>query len=390
MMRSRPGGSRVSCVANVALAPSILKALKRSPVSQRTPRRSPSRSVDQQEIVGCPSPRYEGSWTPMANMRYLPRRGRAPPLTKKTHQRRRDRAALTCYHYVPYELASDFPFWCNRTCIIRDRVIVTLHSHNFLEIGYCREGSGIFVVAGKILPFRSGDVSIIAREEVHQAQSTKGTTSRWSVVFLDISRLVDPHFPGCLDVDISRYAGPGFTNILHEKDYPHVCKTVRALVDEAETLDAKGRILVKSLVAQFAVYLDRELPQTSAPRRLLKPYLIERLKPAIEHVMSAYWERISIPLLARMCCMSPRNFSRLFRKALDKSPQQHVMEVRFAMACNQLRTTADPISKVALDNGFPTISSFNRMFRKRIHQTPRQWRDLREQAPKTPRSRRTP
>jgi len=62
----------------------------------------------------------------------------------------------------------------------KDNPITYLHAHNYLEIGYCHEGTGIFVVEGRVFPFVAGDISVIADPQMHLARSTQGTTSLWT------------------------------------------------------------------------------------------------------------------------------------------------------------------------------------------------------------------
>jgi AraC-like DNA-binding protein len=278
------------------------------------------------------------------------------------------------YSYRPRVVPGDFPFWCNHRCIIEDQPIITLHSHNILEIGLCHDGDGIFVVGDKVLDYHPGDVAFVASTEVHHAQSKRGTISTWSILFLDIDRLVKPHFPECIEFDTTRFSGSAFRNILSREAHPEICRSVETIIRESARPGKLHQVLIKSLLAQLVVYLNRLDFGAEAPGRFLRPQSIERLRPAIEQVMTNYMDRLSVAALASRCCMSPRNLDRLFRVALNKSPQQYIMEIRLAMAITRLHSSDDPIAKVALDSGFSTISSFNRMFRSKMNCTPRQWK----------------
>jgi len=87
--------------------------------------------------------------------------------------------------YSPYNLQEEFPVHLLERHEQGDE-IKRLHFHNCLEIGYCCEGEGIFIVDNKILTFSKGDVSVIFKNQIHIAQSEKGKLSRWKFLSLMI------------------------------------------------------------------------------------------------------------------------------------------------------------------------------------------------------------
>ncbi|MFA6948869.1 MAG: AraC family ligand binding domain-containing protein, partial [Eubacteriales bacterium] len=45
-----------------------------------------------------------------------------------------------------------------------------MHYHNYLELGLCVRGSGVFFIDSEIYPFGEGDISLIFPGEIHIAQ----------------------------------------------------------------------------------------------------------------------------------------------------------------------------------------------------------------------------
>lgn len=105
------------------------------------------------------------------------------------------------------------------------------------------------------------------------------------------------------------------------------------------------------------------------PRKSLGP-----LKKALEHIARNYYRSISIAELARMCAMSERNFTRRFTEALGCPPHQYVMDTRIAMASGQLMKEETSISRIAEENGFFSVSAFDRAFKNKTGAPPREWR----------------
>lgn len=71
-----------------------------------------------------------------------------------------------------------------------DRPITYLHTHDSAEFGICLEGNGVFMIGGRIFPFRGGDCTFIPAWLPHLAQSAAHTVSRWYWLSLDTARLL--------------------------------------------------------------------------------------------------------------------------------------------------------------------------------------------------------
>jgi hypothetical protein len=127
--------------------------------------------------------------------------------------------------YYPYDLNADFPIsHVSKTKYeISDEPITRLHYHNFIEIGYCYEGSGIFMIDNKVLPFATGDASIIFGNEMHLAKSNSGNISRWHFMILNPLRLFTFTDSEYLTKIIGILNGSyDFINIINKRTYPDI------------------------------------------------------------------------------------------------------------------------------------------------------------------------
>ena len=57
------------------------------------------------------------------------------------------------------------------------RDIDLLHFHNYLEIGYCYDGSGVMVLGEKEYPYSGSEFTFIPKNYLHTTNSTPGTIS---------------------------------------------------------------------------------------------------------------------------------------------------------------------------------------------------------------------
>ncbi len=84
---------------------------------------------------------------------------------------------------------------------------------------------------------------------------------------------------------------------------------------------------------------------------------------------------LSVDLLARRAAMSARNFARLFKQELGKTPAKHVEDLRLEAARRQLESTSRSVDEVADACGLASAEVLRRMFRRRLQVTPGQYRE---------------
>jgi transcriptional regulator GlxA family with amidase domain len=83
---------------------------------------------------------------------------------------------------------------------------------------------------------------------------------------------------------------------------------------------------------------------------------------------------LSVDALARRAAMSPRNFTRLFKHELGKTPAQHVEDLRLEAARRQLESTARSANEIADVCGLASAEVLRRMFQRRLRVTPGRYR----------------
>jgi len=261
----------------------------------------------------------------------------------------------------------------------KDRTITSLHFHNYHELGICHDGAGIFMVEGKVLPFKGGDAIFIGRDERHLAQSLPGTVSHWHWLYFDFERIVGPAMMDASLADMSAFSGPGFANVISKDAHPGICALIERLLKACKGSFPFKREETVSLLTLLSIDMRREL-LPSQERRLddagPSPDLdsLGRLEKALEHMARKHGESLSLSSLAKLCGMSQTHFRRLFQRTLGKSPRDYLKQLRVATAMAELGRSGRPIAEIAVSCGFGNISSFNRQFKELAGASPREWR----------------
>ncbi|MBC8011869.1 MAG: helix-turn-helix domain-containing protein, partial [Burkholderiales bacterium] len=250
-----------------------------------------------------------------------------------------------------------------------DAPIRTLHVHDCLEIGYCHEGSGLWVIGEKLFNHQAGDVTFINHTEVHFAQSAAGTESVWTWILLDPVRLVPTAAMELMDP--TPLAGVDFRNLFSEREHPALVAAVRRLIAEHREKGEHWREAVRALVSEIMILVRR----TAAGKAEASPRSeYDRLAPALQMMARDYGEALHVDALARRCGLSEPHFRRLFVATMGRAPIDYLNNLRLHMAAALLRTSSRSVLEVSLAAGFGTMSSFNRLFRRKFERSPREWR----------------
>jgi len=109
-----------------------------------------------------------------------------------------------------------------------------------------------------------------------------------------------------------------------------------------------------------------------AQHAAMQPYL--ELATVADHLKIHFREKLDVGQLAKMACMSVRQFERKFRTTFQMTPQEYMIRMRVMEACALLSRTNDPVTTVALEAGFYDHSDFARQFRRHMGQTASQYR----------------
>ncbi len=243
------------------------------------------------------------------------------------------------------------------------REIFASHWHEHMEMHYITSGGAVFHIDQQLYHLQAGDLIIANRGEIHAGYSTQVPYAAWLLVF-------DPEAisPGLLE------GNARFQSLIRGDE------TVRGLIgrimDEADR-QAEGHLhLCRALVTELLVYLNRNYRTETLPDRsvLKRRRNLERLTPALQYIERNYTERITVPQLAQMLCLSTDRLGHLFREGVGQAPLQYINEIRLRKAMNLLNTGEYTVTEVAQEVGFYDYNHFGRLFRRRYGCTPNQVR----------------
>lgn len=275
--------------------------------------------------------------------------------------------------YSPYTFPEDFPVssLVGEPYVLEEK-ITSLHVHDCLEIGYCYDGAGIFIVDEKILPFSGGDVSIIFKNQFHKAQSEQDKSSQWDFVYINVEQLLGDMNAKDLSYINNLLTGRSdFDNILKPDQNPDIKELILDIIVEIRNANIGYKVAVKGLILALAAKLGRLVKEPAVEIN----NDIVRILPAIDYISKKYMEPIQITEAASLCSMSLTNFRRYFNNCLKVSPLEYITKIRIQTATMLLTSTKYSILDISTRVGYCSLSSFNRHFKELQGVSPRDWRN---------------
>jgi AraC family transcriptional regulator len=151
----------------------------------------------------------------------------------------------------------------------------------------------------------------------------------------------------------------------------------RAILSEMTAESSTGRMFVEAaalaLAARLAHYYAEPAP--SRQQRFRSYRLDEtRLRRVLNYVAENLDQDITIAQLARVACLSPFHFARMFSAAMGVAPQRYVSQKRLESAKMMLRDGKRSLSDIASICQFSSQTSFNRAFLRATGVTPGEYR----------------
>jgi AraC-like DNA-binding protein len=248
------------------------------------------------------------------------------------------------------------------------------HRHPEVELTWIIEGEGLRHVGDSVEPFQAGDFCLVGANLPHAWLSAKNDgkvgRARSLVVQIDPSRFGDvfwslPEFARITRLLARAGRGLCFRKSLGErlaKKLAGVQAPLPRLLAVLEILDELSRATGVRTLSLGAWTRDDRAKADPKLRRVLA------------HLGENAGEAISQAEVARRVGMSPAAFSRFFRRAVGKTFQSYLADLRLGVACRELIETDRRVSEIAYAAGFGNLSNFNRAFRRSRGIAPREFR----------------
>lgn len=236
------------------------------------------------------------------------------------------------------------------------------HVHSHMEFVFVLQGTLTLSIGNEEYPVSAGNVAIIPPYEVHKYQS--------------------PLPSECYILACPAEYVPEYRQILRDQTFsppvvPYSAATA-ALLPEMVCLCAGGHCIEPGQQSSFKkkalLYCSlSDLLHASSlirsPSRELDLY-----RNAIVYVTNHYTQKLELPAVAKELGISTSHLSRVLSSRGGLGFSNLLNSLRCYEARRLLLQTEQSISQIALESGFGSIRSFNRVFRKQFNCLPKDFR----------------
>lgn len=238
------------------------------------------------------------------------------------------------------------------------------HWHTEVELVQVLEGVLRVGINKEVRTLGEGEMAIIASREVHSYE----TDVRGSLAVIIIFRPEVVDCPGGWPPD-SRFVTPFVDERCLEtmgaSAYQRMREDLLDILREKEEGGEAANLFIKSRILDFCGLALRHLPRcqpdTGEERRRL--LALERMRVVLDYLEKNYMNAITLKNAADQVHLSIFHFARMFKKIMGLSFKEYLDGLRIDKAVALIRDTTLPMTEIAMECGFQSIRTFNRVFK---------------------------
>jgi len=257
---------------------------------------------------------------------------------------------------------------------------LTPNYHDFYEICYIHEGTGDFRIGDRLFQFNEGDLFFLGGGDFHLLEGKGCPRLRLITTYFYPDLIYHPGYNNTDFEYLIPFSGPvpAPGNRLAGSDgrQTQYLDLVSRMYREYRERRPFYRLAVTNILREILLLINRQVRRGAAGRMGDNPRMrdLERLKPVLEHIRARFREKLAVPALARIACMSPNYFCRFFRSVTGQTVVDYVTRFRVDRAKELLLADTLNIGEIVYECGFQSHAYFDRIFRRLTKHTPLEFR----------------
>lgn len=270
------------------------------------------------------------------------------------------------------------PYYVNR---VFESYELQLHRHEFTEICYIGEGAGTQYIGDQTIPVGVGDLFVLPVGTSHVFRPSSPASPIPLVVYnflFETERVAAAlqGFPGLADLThAGALLNPGAENPgwwAFKDSGQAFGRLMHSAYEEIRLRPVAYTARLHSLFIQLLTELERQL--RAAPARGGPAAGDPLLARAFSYIHNHYTTAVTAEQAAAEASLSVRHFHRLFAQAAGVTFTHYLQDLRLVRSRELLRNTRLTIPQIAEAVGYQDKGFFLALFKKRMGQTPREYR----------------
>lgn len=246
------------------------------------------------------------------------------------------------------------------------------HDHSAVEILLTVEGMVTYMVEDTVYQVRKGEILIVPPDTPHSLYMEEGS-SRYLFLF-------EPD--GIMTMRDIKSMAMYFNKPFHLRDGSDAHVRIRELLlrmrDAYEKREIMWNTACYSCILRIYATLGQQYLSGIRPRTEdgVRNMDSEVITAVMTYIDNHYREELSLEDVAQFAGFSRYYFSRSFKRQTGYSFKDYLCQKRLQVAMDLLIRTNRSMRDVAIDSGFGSVATFNRVFREKKGCTPTQYRAI--------------
>jgi len=262
-------------------------------------------------------------------------------------------------------------------CVLeeKEQPVVAFHKHDFGELVFILDGSGVHITEEEEYPLKRGDVFVIDGELAHGFTKLKklyvANLLFCHEKFNDLREEFKglPGFNVLFDLEPSLRKRHGFKSKLHlnSDQINEITVLLNLLGNEYNNKLPWNEMATESIFKMIIIKVCRYYSHIEAP----KTDILFKIEKSLNYMKHNFVKPISLARLAKEADMTIPVYRRIFKEITGRPPINFLLQLRIAEAARLLVEENLKAKEAAAKSGFNNQSYFVRTFKKEIGTTPK-------------------
>lgn len=258
--------------------------------------------------------------------------------------------------------------------------VTNMHSHDFIEFAYVKEGSAIHHIAGKEIPIKKGDYFIIDCHAEHGYSPDKKKETLELIHCLFFPEILDDALLGCKSfnellncylIRFNRYKlGEVPTEYVFHDDDGKILSLLYLIDQEVEEKKAGHVELERCYLIELLVFTLRKI---YAPANDIHNEVVAKI---VDYANKNFSSDITLEKICAEMNYSLSYISRKFKEEIGMNFNKYVQRKRIEKACHLLAQTTKSVTEIAQESGYYDYKFFLKVFKENVKVSPREFRKI--------------
>ncbi|MGL4372146.1 MAG: GH39 family glycosyl hydrolase, partial [Turicibacter sp.] len=243
------------------------------------------------------------------------------------------------------------------------------HWHESMEILFVTKGEVSLLVDGVAFHLKQDDLILINSKEIHSVKSN--SENILIAIQLDLNQFSDLY----KNIEKIVFKCRSFEHSKEDERFVYIRNLLAQMISYDMKAGPEHSLKISALLHELVYVLINTFCYSLDTRNETKSFKhLERLNRVVTYLQKNYNQDITLSQISSMEGLSPQYFSKFFEKHMGVNFLTYLNLIRLEHAVKDLINTDYNITDIALNHGFPNVTSFTTLFKNTYDETPSLYR----------------